>query len=238
MLYELKWDSTFFNRKIGELKVATKTLTRLKTILKSAKKNGFKYIIFKIRSQQTSTIKLLESLGFYLSDIGVTWAIEPDKFQCRNMNKNLNTRKSIKIATKKDIYILKKMVKSLFLESRFYNDPFFSKREADNLYQTWIENSVKSAAADIVFHIPAKGFIVCKKLPFCTGEIVLIGVKKDFRGKGIGAILTEKAIKWFKTQDVKLVTVRTQLKNLNAMNFYINLGFYIKKYDLIFAKIL
>jgi len=238
MLYELKWDSTFFNKKIGELKVSTKSLTQLETILNSAQKNGFKYIICKIRSQQTSTIKLLESSGFYLSDIGITWAIEPNKFQYRNMNKNLNTRKSIKIAAEKDIPILKEMVKSLFLESRFYNDPFFSKREADNLYQTWIENSVKGNAADIVLHIIAKGFIVCKKLPLRTGEIVLIGVKKGLRGKGIGTILTEKAIKWFKTQGVKLVTVRTQLKNLNAMNFYAKLGFHVKEYDLIFAKIL
>lgn len=238
MINELTWDSKFFNRKIGELKVVSESLPQMKYAVERAKKNGFKYIICKIQSQETALIKLLESLGFYLSDIGVIWAVEAKIFLHRNANKNSDNRKSIKTATEKDIPMLKKMVKSLFLESRFYNDPFFSKEEADNMYQTWIENSVKGNIADIVLYIPVKGFITCKKLPLCTGEIVLVGVKKDFRGKGIGTILTQKAIKWFETQGTSVVSVRTQLKNLRAMNFYAQLGFYIKGYDIVFAKIL
>jgi dTDP-4-amino-4,6-dideoxy-D-galactose acyltransferase len=238
VIEELKWDSKFFNKKIGELKVVPEQLSGVETVVEEAKKNGFKYIICKIQQQQTALIKLLESLGFYLSDIGVTWAVETDKFLYKNMNKNPGIKKSLNIATEKDIPMLKKMVKSLFLESRFYNDPFFSIEEADNLYMTWIENSVKGSVADVVFHIPNTGFITCKKFPLSTGEIVLIGMKKAFRGKGIGTTLIEEAIKWFKMQGVNLVTVRTQLKNLSAMNFYVRLGFYIKGYDIVFAKIL
>jgi dTDP-4-amino-4,6-dideoxy-D-galactose acyltransferase len=238
MIEELKWDSKFFNKKIGELKVVSEQLPNIETIIEKAKKGGFRYIVCKIQSQQTDLIKLLESSGFYLSDIGVTWAVETDKFIYKKMNKNSNIKKSINIAAEKDIPMLKKMVKSLFLESRFYNDPFFSKEEADNLYQTWIENSVKGNVADVVFHIPDIGFITCKKLPLDIGEIVLIGIKKDFRGKGIGTILIEEAIKWFKMQGLDLITVRTQLKNLNAMNFYVRSGFYIKGYDIVFAMIL
>jgi dTDP-4-amino-4,6-dideoxy-D-galactose acyltransferase len=238
MINELTWDSKFFNRKIGELKVVSESLPHMKHAVERAKKDGFKYVICKMQSQQTALIKLLESLGFYLSDIGVIWAVETKKFLHKNVNKNLYNRKSIKIAAEKDIHMLQEIVKSLFLESRFYSDPFFSKEEADRLYQTWIENSVKGNAADIVFCIPDKGFITCKKLPLYSGEIVLIGVKKDLRGKGIGTILIENAIRWFKTQGTNVVSVRTQLKNLRAMNFYVKLGFYIKEYDIIFAKIL
>jgi len=233
MIEELKWDSKFFNRKIGELKVVPEQLSGVETVVEEAKKSGFGYIVCKIQSQQTDLIRLLESSGFYLSDIGVTWAVETGKFIYKNMKK-----KSINIATEKDIPMLKEMAKSLFLESRFYNDPFFSKEEADNLYKTWIENSVKGSVADVVFHIPDTGFITCKKLPLGTGEIVLIGIRKDFRGKGMGTTLIEEAIKWFKMQGVGLVTVRTQLRNLSAMNFYVKLNFYIKGYDIVFAKIL
>jgi dTDP-4-amino-4,6-dideoxy-D-galactose acyltransferase len=237
MIEELKWDSEFFKRKIGKLRIGSETPKRIKQAIEKAKKEGFKYIICKVQSQKTAFTKFLESSGFYLSDIGVIWAIEPEKFLYKKNNLNLNNRKSLKIATDEDLPLLKKMVKSLFLESRFYHDPFFSKREADNLYQTWIENSVKGITADIVFYIPYKGFIVCKKLHRYKGEIVLIGVKKGFRGKGIGRFLIQTAMEWFKIQDARLVTVRTQFKNLNAMNFYVKLGFYIKKYDLIFSKI-
>ncbi|MBI4680394.1 MAG: GNAT family N-acetyltransferase [Nitrospirae bacterium] len=125
-----------------------------------------------------------------------------------------------------------------FLESRFYNDPFFSKEEADKLYQTWMENSVKKKAADIVFCIPDVGFITCKKNVTNIGEIGLVGVKKDFRGKAVGTALMKEAITWFKSQDINLVSVRTQLKNIDAMNFYLKLGCYVKGYDIVFAKIL
>lgn len=238
MINELIWDSKFFRKKIGELRVTQESLPQIRTAIEKAKKNGFEYIVCRLQSQHTTLIKILESLGFYLSDIGVVWAIKTEKFSYNDINKNSKMRKSIKIAAPKDISMLRKMVKSLFGESRFYNDPFFSKEEANNLYQTWIENSVKGDTADIVLHIPNKGFIVCRKLYPHIGEIVLIGVKKDFRGRGIGTVLTKKAIEWFSTQGINSISVRTQLRNLNAINFYLKSGFYIKGYDIVFAKIL
>lgn len=238
MINELIWDSKLLNRKIGELKVASESLPQIETAIGEAKKDEFKYIICKLQSQQTALIKLLESLGFYLSDIGVTWEIKSDKFLFKKLNDSSDIREIIKIATEKDISMLKEMVKSLFLDSRFYNDPFFSKKAADNIYQMWIENSVRGDVADIVFLIPNMGFVTCKRSSHSSGEIALIGLKKDFRGKGIGTILIEEAIKWFRMQGINFVSVRTQLKNLNSMNFYLRLGFYIKGYDIVFARIL
>lgn len=231
MINELTWDSRFFKRKIGELQVAAESAPQIETAIEKAKDDGFKYIICRVQSQQTALSKHLESLGFYLSDIGVTWEVKSDKFLYENMNKS-----SIKVATDKDIPMFKEMIKSLFLESRFYSDPFFSKEEGDNLYQAWIENSIKGNAADVVFCIPNEGFITCIKSAADTGEIALIGTKKGIRGTGAGAALMAEAMKWFKIQGVNCVSARTQLKNLNAMNFYLKLGFYVKGYDIIFAK--
>ena len=147
-------------------------------------------------------------------------------------------RESIKVATYKDIPGLKKIATSLFSESRFYRDPFFSKEEADKLYQTWIENSVKGAAADIVFWIPRRGFITCKKSGEHSGEIVLLGIKKSFRGKGCGTALVKESMIWFHAQDIPSITVRTQVKNLGALNFYLKLGFSLRGYDIVFGNIL
>jgi dTDP-4-amino-4,6-dideoxy-D-galactose acyltransferase len=236
MINELTWDSDFFKKKIGELKILTESQPAIEMAIKNAKDGNFKYIICKIKSQRTTLIKILESLGFYLSDIGVTWAIETDKFLYKG--KNSSIRESVQIATDKDIPMLKEMIKSLFLESRFYNDPFFSKEDADNLYQKWIENSVKGQIADIVFLIPDTGFITCKKSTSNIVEIPLIGIIKDSRGKGVGTTLITESINWAETKGINLVSVRTQLRNLNAMNFYVKLGFYIKEYDIVFGKIL
>lgn len=237
MISELAWDSNFFKRKIGELKISHGPFSRIEAALKSAKTEGFQYIICKIEFQDTSLVRFLESSGFYLSDLGITWSMRTERFSHPWSSGKEKMRKSAAVATVKDIPALKKITKSLFLESRFYNDPFFSKEEADSLYLAWIENSVKGQAADIVFWIPGEGFITCKKNSR-SGEIVLVGVKKGSRGKGIGTTLVEEAMRWFAVQGLDSVSVRTQLRNLDAMNFYLKLGFTMKRHDMVFGKIL
>jgi dTDP-4-amino-4,6-dideoxy-D-galactose acyltransferase len=238
MIKELAWDSTFFQRKIGALFFTSQKHSQIKSGIERAKREGFRYILCKLKSQDTRHIQILESLGFYLTDIGITFIVEPENFLYRYVGKNINTAKSVQIATDNDILTLKKIITSMFPESRFYHDPFFSRKEADRMYQAWIENSVKGEAADIVFHIPSSGFITCRKTGRYSGEIVLIGINKRLRGKGLGAALIREAMEWFRRERITNVTVRTQLKNLSALNFYLHLGFSIKEYDIVFGNIL
>lgn len=234
MINILKWDSAFFNRKIGELDISSKSLSLVETALKKAKNEAFEYVTCRLKDFNTIQSRHLESLGFYLSDLGITWAIQPDEFSYTASNKNDT---DIRLATDSDIPSIIEIARPLFGESRFYNDPFYSKDDADKLYDTWIENSVKGDAADIVLYVHKKGFITCKKTSKDKGHIAIIGITIDHRGKSLGSTLIKEALKWFQSQGVNLVSVRTQLKNLNAMNFYSKLGFYIKEYDIVYAKI-
>ncbi len=238
MIKELTWDSNFFKKKIGELHIADTSLRDIETALKKAQEEGFKYITCKIKSPLTDLIKYLESMGFYLSDIGVTWSIVTEKYSYSNKHADLSLVKPIMVATDKDIPILREMTNTLFEESRFYHDPFFSREEAEKLYQAWIENSVKGEIADKVFYAYDAGFIVCKKQTSDEGTITLIGIKKDFRGKGLGARLVNEAIMWFKANRINTINIRTQLRNTNAMNFYSHLSFNIACYDIVLGKIL
>ena len=90
-----------------------------------------------------------------------------------------------KAATLQDIPALQKYITSLFPESRFYNDPFFSREDADRLYRAWIENSVRGEAADIVFHIPGTGFISCRKAGEEFRTDCAYRGKEKIQGKGI-----------------------------------------------------
>ncbi len=237
MVNELVWDSRLFDKKIGELKVNPDFIPQIGNLIKKAKRKGFKYLVCKLNSQDTTLIKTLESNGFYISDIGVIWEAEIKRLTLKK-TKRYNEDKLIKIATETDIPGLKKMITSLFLESRFYTDPFFSKEEANKLYRKWIVNSVNGKIADIVYTIPEIGFVTCKKSTADKGEIKLIGVKEGYRNRGMGSVLLKRALRWFEKEGINFVSVRTQLKNLPAMNFYLKSGFSIKGYDLIFSKIL
>jgi dTDP-4-amino-4,6-dideoxy-D-galactose acyltransferase len=237
MINELVWDSDFFRKKIGELKVGHEPFSRIEAALKRAKARGFLYIICKTELHDIGLIRFLESSGFYLSDVGITWSATTGKSpHPRNAAKEKMKRSPV-VATVRDIPMLKKITKSLFRESRFYNDPFFSREAADRLYLTWIENSVKGPAADVVFCVPGEGFITCKKSGR-SGKIVLIGVKKASRSKGTGTALVEEAMRWFAVQGLRSASVRTQLRNSDAMNFYLKCGFSITAHDVVLSKIL
>ena len=238
MIKELPWDSAFFQRKIGALKVPSDDLSVLQDTLKKAKKDGFAYLTCRLPAQDAVLIRLLESNGFYLTDIGVTLETATRRYFQQGKQARPAKQNAIKAATLEDIPALQKYITSLFPESRFYNDPFFPREDADRLYRAWIENSVRGEAAGIVFHIPGTGFISCRKAGKHAGQIVLIGVKKGFRGKGCGTALMSEAMKWFRRERSMTVTVRTQLKNIKALNFYIRFGFSVRDFDVVFGKIL
>jgi dTDP-4-amino-4,6-dideoxy-D-galactose acyltransferase len=224
---------------MGELLIGSHLPSDMREAINRAKEEGFDYLTCKIRSPRFEVIRLLESSGFYLADLGVTLRVATDVFLNDNGKKRSEkVRQSIRMGTFRDIPMLKKMAGSLFPESRFFNDPFFSRGEAERLYRTWVENSVRGQAADVVYIIPQKGFITCRRSRENSGEIVLIGVKKGHRGKGLGRALIVKAMEWFQRQKITTVTVRTQLKNLRAINFYLRLGFVVKEADMVFGRIL
>ncbi len=233
-IIELKWDTRLFNKKIGRLCLLPGYINKIDKIINEAKSKGFLYLTCRIEPPKFSQIRLLESAGFYLTDAGLTLEIKtPNLYLGENLIKvPINT------ATITDIPVLKKIVKSLFLHSRFYHDPFFTKDDADKIYQAWIEDAIKGISADIVFWVKNKGFIVCKKSRLKTGEISLIGVVDKFRGKGIGKALLASSLKWFDKEGFSKVRVRTQLININSLNFYLSHGFYVYSCDMVFGKIL
>jgi GNAT superfamily N-acetyltransferase len=205
-------------------------------LLQQARKQGFEYLTCKTATLENSLIRDLETHGFTLVDIGITWAINTGRFLAYASKKPLKNAKGVRVAEDRDIPMLKNMTTSLFSRSRFYRDPFFTRTQANSLYRTWIENSVREKAADIVYIIPETGLVTCKKTGKGKGAIVLIGVTARARGKGIGTSLLHTAMKWFHMQGIHNVQARTQLNNLDAMNFYPRSGFSMKGHDLIFRK--
>jgi len=236
MIQELQWDSAFFKKKIGTLVMCPGEEPKTAGALEKARRAGFQYLTWKTKSFDIPVTQALESEGFYLADIGVTLSAKPDVLCSAESAASMRWMKSPRAAELQDIPMLRDLARGLFLQSRFYHDPFFSKKEADRLYQQWIENSVKGSAADIVFCIDTAGFITCRKTGRRSGEIVLVGVRQRMRGKSMGTALVLRAMQWFSAQGLGTATVRTQLRNPDAMNFYLRLGFLVREYDLVFGK--
>lgn len=233
MLEPLKWDSEFFGRRIGAIS-ADWTAESVAGDLADARRQDYDYLISRPPVEDAAAVRALERAGFYLTDLGVTWFSNVQQY----LREADRPPAAARHATAADIPWLQDAAVSLFPLSRFYHDPFFSKADADRLHAAWLANSVRGQAADAVLMIPGSGFVTCKIARDGAGEIVLIGVVSGSRLRGAGRALMTAAIDWFATRSVATVRVKTQVKNLQAMNFYHRLRFDLHSTDMTMGCIL
>jgi dTDP-4-amino-4,6-dideoxy-D-galactose acyltransferase len=234
MIEPLTWDSEFFGRKIGALAQAW-TPAGVAADVAAARQQGYDYLISRPPVEDAAAVRALEQGGFYLTDLGVTWHSDVARYlQGAGRSATAHARP----AGEADIPWLQQAATVLFPLSRFYHDPFYSKADADRLHAAWLANSVRGQAADAVLMIADAGFVTCKIAKDGAGEIVLIGVVDGSRMKGAGRALMTAALEWFATRGVTVVRVKTQVKNLRAMNFYHRLRFDLHSTDMTMGCIL
>ena len=68
-------------------------------------------------------------------------------------------------------------------------------------------------------------FMEGSRLPPQRGHLLNIAVDEDWRGKGIGSILLEKAAEFVSERGVNVLFLEVQTTNANARTFYKNRGF-------------
>jgi dTDP-4-amino-4,6-dideoxy-D-galactose acyltransferase len=235
MVEALTWDSQFFGRRIGVLAGGLTSIASVSADLAAAAAAGFVYVICRPPVEDAAAVQTLERAGFYLTDVGVTWSSEVGRY-LRRAEPVAPGR--VRLAVASDVPRLSSEATTLFRRSRFYHDPFFSTDDADRLHAAWLANSVSGQAADAVLIIPDAGFVTCKLTRDGSGEVALIGVWEECRGRGEGRTLMTAAVTWFAGRGVTTVRVKTQVKNLRAMNFYHRLEFDLYATDMTMGCIL
>ena len=67
-------------------------------------------------------------------------------------------------------------------------------------------------------------------------EIRGIVVKEEYRRKGIGLQLIQKAENWASAQGYRVLRIRTNIKRVETRRYYTNLNFVLKKTQEVFEK--
>ncbi|HOW66385.1 MAG TPA: GNAT family N-acetyltransferase [Verrucomicrobiota bacterium] len=138
-----------------------------------------------------------------------------------------------------DLPPLQGMARVNHRDTRFYQDPHFSRERSDELYATWMARSFEGFA-DQVIVIESQGriagYITVSRLPSGRGQIGLCGVDSAARGLGIGRILVQSAQAWFAEQNLAESTVVTQGRNIAALRLYQKCGYAIHQIQLWFHR--
>ncbi|MBW8523163.1 GNAT family N-acetyltransferase [Chryseobacterium chendengshani] len=208
---DLKWDSSFFNKKIGKVEITDEVFNIEEHLLKSY---DLIYIFSsqKLKNNETST--LVDEKVTYFKKIEKSEDHSEILFYDNNCHEQL-----IKLGLQSGKY------------SRFNLDPNFVNNEYENLYTQWVNNSISNADTEIIieeFENLVVGFVTVVKNNAAQGEIGLVAVDEAHRGKGIAKKLMKQALAYFYKNNIKEVRVVTQLFNKPACKLYESVGFEIE----------
>ncbi len=216
MVKLLKWDSTFFLKKIGLLDI----------------KNNCQNIEY-MNLDDWDLIYLVSDEDFNLDTekFNKTYSETKIVFSKRMVPVNDEIDKNISVAVNNTS---KKQIYALALESgkfsRFNLDPKFTRTDFEKLYYMWVDNSFHQDFANAVLIYKLENEIVgfiTYKISECFATIGLIAVSPICQGNGIGRkLITAVEIELLRLHIGEL-RIPTQLQNEKACEFYMKLGYEI-----------
>ncbi len=236
----LPWDTEFFGIRLARVCGNRLTTEQAAQIDDWSRSNRIRGLYFLARADDPATIQTAEQHGFGLADIRVT-------FEHAMMAMRVPVHiappdgASIRPVQPDDLPGLQAMAGMVHRDTRFFADAHFPRQRAEELYSTWITLETQGRAQRVfVAAMPDNhpcGYVSCHlDLGHQKGQIGLVGVAPEVRGKGIGKYLVLAAIEWFREQGVREVAVVTQGRNRAAQRLYQQCGFLSQNLELWYHK--
>lgn len=224
MINTLNWDTDFFNKKVGEIRVPVIDINHLEYL----DRDEFYDVVYVFVERYSN---LLEEIIFNnnrlrLVDIKTTFHKKVDSslmipYHSISIFKERNIPESLyELAIDSGIY------------SRFRIDENFSDQEFENLYRKWIENSVHDQKESIVLAAYSNDDIIgviTAKLGKTSAKVGLLSVHRAFRGKGLGRRLIYALEVLLNQRSITDLYIPTQRDNKVACQFYNRIGLDIKE---------
>lgn len=236
----LPWDTDFFHFRIAQVCGDLLRPEWMAQIDKWAGDHRIQCLYFLSNADDPLTIRTAQENGFGLVDIRVTLECKFTHLSDR-ICPPLPTGVCIRPATSADIPGLQMIARTAHTATRFFNDTQFPRRSVEDFYSTWIALEIQGRAQTVLTAAPATGqplgYVSCHLDPVRkAGQIGLVGVTAEVRGKGIGKNLILAALDWFKTHQVREVTVIAQGNNQPAQRLYQQCGFLSRNLQLWYHK--
>jgi len=232
----LEWDSQFFERRIARANVSYLSDEVVAEINIWCRLHDVECLYFLASSADQRTVKLAQENAFRFVDVRVTLDLQRGK-PCEGSDNRSGLR--LRNAVESDIPALRALARNGYRDSRFYYDGNFPSRQCDELYETWIENSCRGWASNVLVAGEGEdvdGYLTCHLPNSGSGQIGLVGVSEKAQGKGIGKDLVSHAIGWFVRQGIEDISVVTQGRNVRAQRLYQSCGFATRSVELWFHR--
>lgn len=219
---KLEWDSQTFG-------IITGTVTRqdlddatLRDVLQAMRAEGYRLVYFPAVRKMVGS-DLLESFDGMLADEKVTYVKSLDTPFTYTPDDHIRSYDGATASPD-----LLRLAFDSGLYSRFRVDPHFTHDEYQVLYRIWIERSVRREIAhEVLVYAEGPNLLGMVTLGEKNdrGDIGLVAVSEDARGKGIGKKLMAAAEADFRKRGYGKIQVVTQGINQPAIKLYAGSGF-------------
>ena len=216
---ELPWDSKFFGVSIARALPAQLDEPTCDGVLEWCRDHAVDCLYFLATPDDAATIGLLDEAGFQLVGVRVTLARQASAGPS-------DVRGHVRRAVEGDIPALREIASSAHRDTRFHADGHFDPARCDELYATWIENSVRGYADHVLVaerdNAPV-GYLTLHAGR--TARIGLFAVHEQHRHQGVGRDLLRRAAQMVAEEGVTETSVVTAGRNIAALSLYKAEGF-------------
>ncbi len=230
----LPWDSEFFGHRIGRVFPSVLEAEDIQYLDAWCRQEHVDCVYFLSSSTGGPALWPAQNYGFCLVDLRVTLIADLVKLILPSPQ-----NKAICLATDTDIPDLRSVATHNHVDSRFYADPHFERSKCDELYQVWVEKSVRDPRTKVFTYRPEKqalGYVSSYIDEFGKAFIGLAGIAQECQGQGIGTQLINQCLQGLQSEGCSQVEVVTQGRNTKAIQLYEKCGFRVKSIQTWFHK--
>ncbi len=235
----LNWDTEFFGLKIGRILSTQLNPASLEKIIQLAQQEQYRCLYFQANPNDPETVTLAERKGFHLVDVRIVLEHPFDRRPAPVARYPISSEIMLRAPHPQEEIRLEEIAVEIGYTSRFSFDNRFPADAYRRLYRTWLHKSIANRKGTVIVAClsdQAVGFIACNICDDNVGMIELAGVQSGCRGQGVGTVLVQKALDWFRKQDLSKVTVVTQTRNVPAQRLYQQMGFFTQSMTLYYHK--
>ena len=226
----LDWDTEFWGVPIGRVEGDALDPGRLGAVDEWADENAIACLYFLAGSADAPTAHSAEAGGFRLMDLRV---------ELGRPAAGDDLLADLRDARPGDADALRAIARASHGVTRFYADPNFPDERCDDLYDTWISQSLEGWADGVlVAEVDGRpaGYVSCHLDETGAGSIGLIAVDAHVRGAGLGVALSRGAVAWCRDRGAERMSVATQARNAAALKTFQRAGFLVESIGLWFHK--
>lgn len=227
----LKWDSDFFGFPIAKIKFKKLNRKITRNVISECRKAHIKCLYFEAGLDDYITHYFAIKNLFQYVDTKVKF----EKILIPKKTIRIAPEIKIRLFRQQDYKFLLSAIKQLSKFSRFYFDVKFSKDAVKRLYKTWFAKGYPDKVFVATYQEVPCGFLTCKIIKD-TGKIDLIAVNKKHRNLGIGGKLINTCEKWLLQKGINKLIVNSQCRNVKAMRFYQQCGFFISSVSVFYHR--